>query len=89
MILNLSRVELTLRGANPFQNIFGGFDIGCPVVDVSFKLEEIYDSSEPGNCRSAKLYSVYFQRPFTHCCRYCLSCYLIYYGIYYGEFIQT
>ena len=37
--------------------MFCGFNIGCPDnVDVLFKFAEIFDSSEPGNSTSIKLY---------------------------------
>ena len=38
--------------------MFCGFNIGCPDnVDVLFKFAEIFDSSEPGNFTSIKLYT--------------------------------
>ena len=41
-----------------FSGIFYGFNIGCPNgADVSYKLSEIFDSTEPGNSTSIDLYA--------------------------------
>ena len=59
-------VELMLRWAkiNLFKvfrryvfRIFCGFNFGCPDEVVSFKLAEIFDSSEPDTSTSIKLYT--------------------------------
>ena len=64
---NLFRIELILRWAKVnmfkffkqmFFKIFCEFHAGCPDdVDASFKLAETFDSSEPGNSPSIKLYT--------------------------------
>ena len=41
-----------------FFGIFCGFNIGCPNgADVSYKLSEIFDSTEPGYSTSIDLYT--------------------------------
>ena len=56
-LLRWTRINLFKFFQRMFFKMFCGFNIGCPDnVDVLFKFAEIFESSEPGNSTSIKLY---------------------------------